>query len=107
MKSKYKIGWIGLRVSRLGQSANRLHRDGWVKTGHAALNNRNGFDWIRPVRTREQFQETDWMDFAAHGLEAIAVWFSDAQWGMIAGITDNQWRDRRIIEFNQSEKRNT
>jgi hypothetical protein len=102
--SKYTTGWMGLRASKAGRSSKLLKRTGWIKLGHADLNNRNGFDWVRPGRTHEQFLAADWRELAAAGLVGIAVWFSDAQWGLNAGVTDAQWCRRAIIEADFNSK---
>jgi len=102
--SKYQIGWIGIRASKAGRAANLLKKDGWMKTqGHASLNNRDGFDWIRPLKTQDQFEATDWTRYSFKGLEGIAVWFTDAQWETQTGLTAAQWNNRSIIEdeFNK------
>jgi len=101
--SKYKLGWIGLRVAKHGKAASALKRAGWIRIGHTELNNRNGWDWILPTVSGDRFDTQDWRPLATKGLEAIAIWFTDAQWGANTGITEYQWRDRRIIEsdFNQ------
>lgn len=99
------MGWVGLRVSKLGKSSKILKRQGWFTTGGAAeLNNRNGFNWIRPGKTNAQFNEIDWRELANAGLVAVAIWFCDAQWKFNAGITDAQWQNRAIVEadFNSN-----
>jgi len=88
---------IGIRVQTAGRATPLLRKDGWVRTYHAALNNRNGFDWIRWLRTKEEFQAMDWKRYQALGLEAVAVWITDAQWAADAAITDTQWRNRKAI----------
>lgn len=94
MKSKYKMGWIGIRASKLGQAGRLLKNQGWIKI---TSDNRNALNWARPVRTNEQFMATDWSQIANAGLEGTAFWLSDAQWGANAGITDKQWQQRAII----------
>lgn len=95
MRSKYKVGWVGLRVSRTGRAGRALRQTGWMRCDSAE--NRNGFDWLLPCKTRDQFHAMQWNTLAASGLDGIAVWFSDAQWGKSAGITDTQWQDRHSI----------
>ena len=75
-----------------------------MRQGHADINNRNGFDWVRPARTHEEFDATNWNELAGAGLVAVAFWHTDAQWGATAGLTDAQWQDRRLVdlEFNAS-----
>jgi hypothetical protein len=58
MKSKYKIGWIGIRVGKL------LEGYGWMRLDPASPNNRDGFDWAMPSQTRNGFLETDWRKLA-------------------------------------------
>ena len=102
--SRYAVGWIGLRVERLGSASHALISSGWIKQHHADLYNRNAFDWVRPVQTREQFEATDWRPLSNLGLSGMAFWITDAQWGKNAGITDAQWMNRAIIEaeFNRN-----
>jgi hypothetical protein len=88
--SPYRLGWIGIRHEKSGRASRLLRAQGWLRLGHADLNNRNAFDWVRPTRTREEFRETDWRQIANLGLVGIAVWISDAQWGRDTGITDMQ-----------------
>ena len=97
--SKYKIGWIGLRVVRIGRASKTLQALGWIYAGrHGEINNRNGFNWLRPSQTESDFQTADWKRLASHGLQATAVWFSDAQWGKMSGITEKQWLNRVWID---------
>lgn len=97
--NKYKEGWIGIRAKRVGRAARALKRSGWMRTGgHAELNNRDGLDWLRPMKTREDFKSFDWAALANLGLNGVAFWFTDAQWGRSSGITGKQWRERAIVE---------
>lgn len=100
--SAFKLGWVGIRVSKVGNASKILKRLGYFKSGPADLNNRNSFAWLRPGRTKAEFDAIDWRQLADAGLQGIAMWFTDAQWGHTAGITDVQWQDRRVIdsEFN-------
>ncbi len=104
MKSKYQMGWFGIRASKMGRAARLLKNQGWIRTGPAELNNRNAWNWIRPGQTSEDFNQRDWSDLANAGLEGIAIWFCDAQWGANAGITDVQWINRAIIESDFNSK---
>ncbi|MGD1088714.1 MAG: hypothetical protein ABR955_08310 [Verrucomicrobiota bacterium] len=104
MKSKYQIGWIGIRSSKIGRSARLLKNQGWMKIGHAEINNRNGFNWIRPVQTVADFNSKDWRQLADAGLVGLAIWFCDAQWGKNAAITDVQWQNRALIESQFNSK---
>lgn len=104
MKSKYQLGWIGLRVTRHGRAAATLKRSGWMRSHHADRNNRNAFDWVKPTITHDQFDHTNWNDLASRGLEAVAFWLTDAQWGRNAGLTDRQWQDGRLIELEFNAK---
>ena len=63
----------------------------------ASRNNRNGFDYALPSRTREQFAAFDWSALEASGLVALAFWISDAQWGHSAPITTHQWNNRKAV----------
>lgn len=103
-QSKYKMGWIGIRASQIGRASKILKNEGWIRIGHAELNNRNAFNWVRPVRTNEQFNTTDWTKLANAGLVGIGVWLCDAQWGKNSGITDVQWQNRAIIEADFNSK---
>ena len=103
--SAYKLGWIGIRVIRVGKAAKILKNDGWMKMSSGAeVNNRNAFNWMKPVVSREKFETMDWTKLANAGLEALAVWITDAQWGESAAITDHQWADRRVIELDFNAK---
>ena len=95
--SKYTMGLIGLRVQVSGRATELLRKDGWVRMHPAEINNRNGFNWVRWLRTKEEFQAMDWKRYQALGLEAVAVWITDAQWAADAAITDTQWRNRKAI----------
>lgn len=64
----------------------------------ADLNNRNAFVWMRPCRTEAEYLATDWSALAKAGLEGIAMWITDAQWGHNSNVTDHQWTHRSIIE---------
>lgn len=105
MKSKYQIGWIGIRASKTGRASKILKKEGWIRLDHASLNNRNGFDWIRAAQTFEAFNTTKWNDLAEAGLCGFAVWFCDAQWGQNSGITDFQWQNRKNIERDVLDSR--
>jgi hypothetical protein len=98
MKSKYKLGWICLRATRIGSAARLLKRAGWWKMGHAEMNNRNGFDWVIPCRTESEFNSMDWVPFASRGLMAVAMWITDAQWKDSLAVTDTQWENRKFID---------
>ncbi|OQB31526.1 MAG: hypothetical protein BWY09_02919 [Candidatus Hydrogenedentes bacterium ADurb.Bin179] len=96
--SAYQMGWIGIRASKIGKASNILKADGWIKLGHADLNNRNAFSWVRPRRTKDQFTSMDWTKLANAGLVGVAAWFCDAQWKLNSALTDAQWQARAIIE---------
>lgn len=96
--SKYKLGWIGIRASRLGRSGRLLKKLGFWKENHAQLNNRNGFNWVRPCKSAHDFKAIDWKALAAAGLDGVAMWITDAQWGSNAAVTDRQWQARIPIE---------
>lgn len=102
--SKFEMGWIGIRISVHGKSSKLLKSYGWIKLGHAELNNRNGFDWVRPGITKEQFDQQDWTKLADTGLEAIAIWFCDAQWKNGSSLTNTQWKNRAIIQSDFNAK---
>lgn len=104
MKSHYVVGWVGLRVKRHGKAARKLTSLGWIRMHHADLNNVNGFDWVRPSILKPQFLETDWRELERLGLDAVAVWYTDAQHGADAPITRSQWRERAFIEQEFNEK---
>lgn len=104
IKSKYQMGWIGIRASKVGRSSKLLKKQGWMKLGHADLNNRNGFNWVRPVQEEKDFINKNWSELANVGLEGIAIWFTDAQWGADAAVTDVQWQKRAIIEADFNSK---
>lgn len=95
--SKYKVGFIGLRITKLGSSSKLLKKQGWMKLNHPA-HNRNSFDYIKWVISKDKFNSFDWQPFIKNNLEAIAVWCTDAQWGKDGGITDKQWKNR--IQIN-------
>ncbi len=100
MKSKYQIGWIGIRVQKAGKSARIFKNQGWIKlNSHADTNNRNGFDYIRCAVDGNYFKTYDFKPFKEAGLQGLAIWFSDAQWKYNSGFTDKQWQNRRIIEI--------
>ena len=96
MKSKYQIGHIGLRISRVGNAGRLLAALGW-RQDHAQLNNRDAFGAVIPNKTREDFAAFDWSRLSTLGMEAVAVWISDAQWGANSGMTTAQWRARKEI----------
>lgn len=96
--SKYKLGWIGLRVERIGNATGWLKRNGWMKSYPAQLNNRNAFNWVRPCRTHQEFKEMSWHPLAKNGLAGLAFWITDAQWENNSGLTDKQWQERVTIE---------
>lgn len=93
--NKYEIGWIGLRVERLGRSAKLLRRMGFVKTTPSV--DRNGFNWLQITGTKDQFDAMFWTPLAKAGLKAVAVWYTDAQHDQNAAVTDLQWRARQRI----------
>lgn len=95
--SAYRLGWIGIRASRVGKAARLLKADHWIEIDAAGINNRNGFNWVHGNRTKEQFKSVDWQKLAEAGLVGVAAWVCDAQWGLDAGLTDAQWRDRVIL----------
>ena len=106
--SKYKLGWIGIRVRKIGRASSALKKLGYfTRSCHADINNRNGFDFIRPCVTGNQFDAYDWTMLAEAGLEGIAFWITDAQLGAVDGITDKQWLNRRVIEKEFNAKRPT
>ncbi len=90
MLSKYKLGWIGLRCERA--NGVKLKKIGFIDIGR--VNNKNGFDYIKPVVNKNDFAEK------CRGLpvNGTAIWFSDAQWGKNRSITDKQWQSRIILE---------
>lgn len=96
--TKYNMGWIILRLSKTGRAGRLLKRAGWMPTDRAAINNRHGADWLRPVARREMFEAYDWTPLAAAGAQGLAYWITDAQWGINAGATDKQWQRRVTIE---------
>lgn len=71
---------------------------GFFKLDPASLNNRNGFAWMVPCSSVERFLAMDFRPLAEAGLVGIAVWITDAQWVMNAGITDVQWQRRALID---------
>lgn len=97
------MGWIGIRCEKIGKASKILKREGWIKLIPAQVNNRMAFNWVRPVRTNDQFNATDWLSLANAGLIGIAIWICDAQWKVGGDITDRQWQNRAIIEadFNR------
>ena len=96
--SAFQLGWIGIRVSKSGRAAKLLKRQGWIKQHPAEHYNRNAFNWMRPCRTEAQYLAMEWSPFAKAGLEGIAMWITDAQWGHTASVTDHQWQLRSTIE---------
>lgn len=93
----YQMGHIGIRVSKLGKAAKLLKSGGWIKLGHADINNRNAFDWILPNKTKDQFTAMDWTKLSDAGLNGIAAWFCDVQWKYNSALTDAQWQARTLI----------
>lgn len=69
-----------------------------IRLSIGELSNRNGFNFIVPVVTRDQFESMDFRSLADAGFDGIAIWFTDAQWGHNSEITDAQWQNRAIIE---------
>ncbi len=65
-----------------------------MKINHFCMNNRNGFDYIKPVVNKNDFAEKC-LGLPVNG---IAVWFSDAQWAKNNSVTDKQWQNRIILE---------
>lgn len=102
--SAYHLGWIGIRVSKVGRASKILKREGWIKMHPADLNNRNGFSYVRPCRTEAEYLATDWSGFARAGMEAVAFWITDAQFGHTAAITDHQWKLRSIVDEDFNRK---
>lgn len=99
MKSKYELGWIAVRASRVGKSTALLKRNGFMRLNHSDLNNRLGANFVKPFCTCEQFEQWDWRRASRLGLEGIAFWITDAQWGLGVGPTDKQWQGRAMIEL--------
>lgn len=104
MKSKYKMGWIGIRVGRLGGAGRLLRDSGWLRLDHSSPNNRDGFDWVLPCQTRSGFLAMDWRTLAGAGLEGMAFWVSSAQREADTGMTAAQWGERALIEMVWCDK---
>ena len=102
--SKYKMGWIGIRVERSGKAARALKAAGFWKMQASDVNNRNGFDWVKPGAMAGALDEMNFSAVSKLGLVGLAVWFCDAQWGQSSAVTDAQWQDRRIIEADFNSK---
>lgn len=81
MKTKYEMGWIILRIAKRGRAVAALKKAGFMFHSHAELNNRTGSDAVKPVATLADFKGFDWRRFSERGLEGIAFWITDAQWG--------------------------
>lgn len=96
--SKYQIGWIGLRARTLGNARKKLIADGWISVPMDDLNNRNGFNFVIPLKTKDAYLKTCWSTLSDKGLNGIAMWISDAQWAKNKFVTYAQWKDRSIIE---------
>lgn len=103
LKSKYHLGIAGIRAKVTGKSSQALKKEGWIKLNHADQNNYYAFDWVKFAITRDQFMAKDWSVLSSSGMEGIAIWITDAQWGEFAPITKKQWENRAMIElfFNQ------
>lgn len=102
--NKYHVGWIGLRVQKLGRAASALKRQGWMRRARCDANNRNAFDWVRPLQDHAQFMATDWSTLANRGLEGVAMWVCDAQLSREDAVTDQQWSERAFIEAGFNAK---
>lgn len=96
--SKYTMGWVGIRCEKVGKASRYLSSKGWFRQNHAQINNRNGFDWVRPVCEKSFFDKLDTKKLSDLGLTGVAMWLSDAQWGKNSAITDKQWISRKFIE---------
>lgn len=99
MKNSLKLGWIGIRASKVGKASAMLKGAGWIKLCPADVNNRDACNWVRPVRTEAEYLTSDWTPLANAGLEGVAFWVSDLQWGKSAAATTAQWSRRSVIEF--------
>ena len=94
----YNCGWIGLRVAKMGRARKLLKDGGWIKFT-SPHNNQAGWDWATCGVRPENFATFNFEKMAAAGLEATAVWYTDAQHGANGGVpTNRQWANRRRIE---------
>ena len=89
---------VGIRVEKLGKSANLLKKMGFVKCNHANRNNVNGFDLINFVGPKSKFDDIDWSKLSKLGFSGVAVWFTDSQWKHNSPITEKQWSEKAVIE---------
>jgi hypothetical protein len=97
MKSKYQIGYIGIRVSKLGQAGKLLKSAMWAKHNPMGLNNRNSFKFTKSGITKDQFFSFDFSSLKKAGLDGVAFWVSEAQILRNSSITDHQWSLRRDL----------
>lgn len=90
--SRYKMGFIGMRLDKIGRARELMQKKGAMF--FKPSDEPNGFTVVFAVKFKENLTTAFVEKFHKQGARGVAFWISDAQWGNMEQMTREQFKNR-------------